>query len=462
MIDVGDLERTFAYIDAHQDEYFSQLGEFVHIGSTASCPEEREKARKFIEKRFREAAVDCKRVPIQNGNALLCGRKEGRSDRTVLLYNHYDVVEPGNPDKWESKDPYHMVEKNGYLYARGVSDDKGPLLSRIQAIEAILKVVGELPVGVRFLFEGDEESGSPSMMSFAKGHLDEFAKYVQSDVCFWENGRRQGDGGPWARYGVRGNCAFDLKVKTASNDVHGRMGAVIPSASWRLVWALSLLKGPDEKIRIPGFYDDIVAPTEEEMKVLDAFPYGEEAQKEKLELSHFVLDVTGLELKKRLYYEPTLSICGLEAGEMYKGPRGIVPHEASARISCYLVANQDPERIAANLKKYLADQGFSDVEVRYLDGTVPVKTPIQIPETPILEKAAQLVYGKPLIKEITQMGAGPAIALRWGKPGLKIIGIGPGNTNGNHHAPNENIRKEDYIKSMKMLVAFLYGYGEAE
>lgn len=457
---MNKLDKIYSYMDAHQGEYFRELQEFIGYGSTASCPEEREKARTFIEKRFQKAGIPVKRVPISEGNALICGCMPGRGKRTVLLYNHYDVVEPGDPQKWTSGAPYQLTEQNGYLYGRGVSDNKGPLLSRIQAIEAVLKVTGELPVNVHFLFEGDEESGSPSMMRFAKTKPEEFRKYVQADVCFWENGRRQGNGGPWARYGVRGNCTFILKVRTANHDVHGRMGAVIPSASWRLVWALSTLKGTDERIRIPGFYDNIIQPTDEEMKVLEEFPYDEKEKQEKMGLEQFVLGASGTELKRRLYFEPTMSICGLEAGEMYKGPRGIVPHEATARVSCYLVANQDPDRIAQGMRQYLLEQGFGDVEVVYEEGTVPVKTPIQIPETALLEKAALQVYEKPLVKEITQLGGGPAIALRWVQPDLKIIGIGPGNTNANHHSPDENIRKEDYLKSMKMLAAFLFTYGE--
>lgn len=457
---MDQLEKIESYIDAHQDEYFGELKKFVSYGSTASCPEEREKTRTFIEKRFQKAGIPSERVPIPDGNALICGHMAGKADRTVLLYNHYDVVEPGDLQKWISGAPYQVMERDGYLYGRGVSDNKGPLLSRIQAIEAILKATGGLPVNVHFLLEGDEESGSPSMMRFAKTQPEEFRQYVQSDVCFWENGRRQGDGGPWARYGVRGNCTFTLKVRAANHDVHGRMGAVIPSASWRLVWALSTLKGPDERIRIPGFYDNVIQPTAEEMYVLEQFPYDEKEKREKLGLEQFVLGASGTELKRRLYFEPTMSICGLEAGEMYKGPRGIVPHEATARVSCYLVANQDPDQIARQLRQHLAAQGFGDVEVTYEDGTVPVKTPIQIPETALLEKAALQVYGKPLVKEITQLGGGPAIALRWVQPDLKIIGIGPGNTNANHHSPDENIRKEDYLKSMKMLAAFLLAYGE--
>lgn len=456
------LVNVFEYLETHIDDYVSELSSFCSIGSTASKPNELENARRFLIERMARAGISTRLIPVADGNAMISGFSEGKSKKRVLFYNHYDVVEPGDPEKWNSKAPFNLLECDGYLYARGISDDKGPLLSRVQTIEAMKHVLGELPVQTAFLFEGDEESGSPSMMKYSKANPDEFKKLIQSDICFWENGRRQGDGGPWARYGVRGACTFELKVKTAFTDVHGRMGAIVPSASWRLIWALACLKGHDEKILISGFYDGVQQPTEEELRVLEEFPYAEEKQREKLQLKSFLKDATGLELKKQLYFEPTLSVCGLEAGEMYKGPRGIVPHEASARISCYLVANQNPDKIAENLKRYLSEKGFDDIEITYEDGSWPVKTPINIPETEILEQAALRVYGQPLVKEVTQLGGGPAIALRRVIPDLKIVGMGPANTNGNHHAPNENLRKSDLLLSMKMTAAFLYGYGGAK
>ena len=457
---MNELETVFQYIDAHKEQYIQELKDFAAIGSTASQPEEREKARQFIEARLQKAGLASKRLDVPGGNAMITGAKAGDSPKTVLFYNHYDVVEPGDPKKWSSGTPFTVTEKDGFLYGRGVSDDKGPLLSRIQMLEAILNATGKLPVSVRYLYEGDEESGSPSMLGYVKKNADTFRQASEADVCFWENGRRQGDGGPWARYGVRGACKFNLYIKTAAKDVHGRMGAVVPSASWRLIWALGTLKAPDGRVQIEGFYDNVVQPTEHELEVLKDFPYDEQREKDKLQLDHFVNNVTGLELKKRMYFEPSLSVCGLEAGQMYIKPRGIVPHEASATVSCYLVANQNPERIAKLLRQHLDKHGFSDIQVDYIDGTYPVKTSMEIPETECLEKAALTAYGKPLVKEVTQLGAGPAIAFRWVQPDLKIIGIGPGNTNGNHHAPDENMRIDDYIRSMKFTAAFLYEYGK--
>ena len=345
------------------------------------------------------------------------------------------------------------------MYARGISDNKGAFLSRIHAIETILAVNKTLPINVKFILEGDEETGSPSMYKFLNENFDEFKKISKSDVCIWENGCHSIDGQPWVRFGVRGSCSFELKVTTASKDVHGRMGATIPSASWRLIWALSTLKDINEKILIEGFYDSIVPPTKEDLKVLQDFPYDEENLKKLLNLKNFLLDATGEELKKRIYLEPSLSICGLEAGEMYNGPRGIVPHTATARISFYLVAGQTPEAVFCMLKKHLIKHGFSDIEISMKgNGNIPVKTPINIPIKNQLFNSATKVYNKPLIIELTQLGGGPASVFKKMWTELPIVGIGPANINSNHHAPDENLRIDDYKAAVKHIITLLYSY----
>ena len=454
------LERAFAYVDEHREEYLKDLGEICSFPSTAAHAEALENTRTWIEKRLERAGVSAKRVGGGEGNDMIAAQKNGTKDKTVLFYNHYDVVEPGDPQKWDGGDPYRVRIENGRMYARGISDNKGPLVSRIQAVEALLAVSGELPVNVKFFFEGDEETSSPSMVRYQNMHMEEFQEHTKADVCFWENGRHDQEGNPWSRFGVRGACAFNLKVTTAATDVHGRMGATVPSDSWRLIWALSTLKSSDEKVQIEGFYDDVIPPTQEELEFLKKFPYDEEKQKQKLGLKQFVLGASGEELKKRVYLEPTLSVCGLEAGELYNGPRGIVPHTAWARISMYLVADQNPDKIAGQLRKHLDKNGFEDVEVEYLGGTWPVKTSLKTPAADVLDKASELVYHKPMMRELTQLGSGPAIVFRNAWPELPLIGVGPGNTASNHHAPNENLAIEDYFNSLKCMIAFLYEWGK--
>lgn len=455
-----DLQEIFDYVDQHQEKFLKDLSDLCACRSVAGDEQGLEAAREMIGVQMKQAGLNANRVPVEDGNAMIYGQLMGEKDYTVLFYNHYDVVEEGKKERWMSAEPFQLARVEDKLYARGVSDDKGPLLSRIHAVQAILNTRGKLPVNVKFLVEGDEETASPSMFRYQKEHEEEFRQMVKADICFWENGRRDEEGRPWARFGVRGACAFDLRVTTSNSDVHGRMGATIPSASWRLVWALSTLKDKDEKITIEGFYDDIIACTEADLDVIQKFPYDEEKIKKQLEIKEFLCGTTGEKLKERIYLEPSLSICGIEAGELYNGPRGIVPHTASARISFYLVADQDPDKIYRQLRAHLDRNGFEDVEICYIGSSRAVKTPVNIQERAVLEETADLVYGKPLVLELSQLGAGPAIALRNAWKDIPIIGIGPGNNHGNHHAPNENLILDDYLKSVKHIIAFLYGAGE--
>ena len=457
-----NLQKMFDYVDQNEELLIRDLSELCSFRSVAGDREGLQKTREFIREKMNQAGIENRELMVEDGNSMILGVRNGERKDTVLFYNHYDVVEEGDREKWINKDPYHLTLQNGSMYARGISDNKGALMSRIHAIQAILSCEEKLPVNVKFLVEGDEETASPSMFRYQKEHPESFREAVKADVCFWENGRRDRNGYPWARFGVRGNCSFDLKVKTADTDVHGRMGATVPSASWRLIWALGTLKQSDERIAIEGFYDDVIPPTETELEILKKFPYDEEKQKKALGLNSYLLNASGEELKRRIYLEPTLSVCGMEAGELYNGPRGIVPHTAWARISFYLVADQDPEKIHKLLREHLDKHGFSDVEVHYCGGTVPVKTPTDIPVKKQLEKAAELVYDKPLVIELTQLGAGPAIAFRRAWENLPIIGVGPGNTGSNHHAPNENLTIEDYKMAVKHMIAFLFTYLDNE
>ena len=455
------MNEAMQYVDRHFDEMIAELADVCSCRSVAGDPQGLEAARKAVYDKMEYLGLNPVSHPVEGGTQLISAYREGTAGDTVLFYNHYDVVEPGNPALWKNGDPYKAYIEQGRIYARGISDDKGPLYSRLHAVEAILAVnQGQLPAAVKFLVEGDEETSSPSMTRFACEQREAFREMTRADVCIWENGRKDDEGFPWVRFGVRGSCTFDLYVKTADTDAHGRMGATIPSAAWRLVWALAALKGTDEKIRIPGFYDSVIPPTKSDYQVLRDFPYDEESQKQKLGIKQFVLDKTGQELKERIYLEPSISICGLEAGDVHNGVRGIVPHSAYARISFYLVADQEPEEIERLLRDYLDSCGFDDIEIK-AGGTAsnrPVRTPVDHPVRKRVCDAAAKVYEKPMVVELTQLGSGPACILRDVWPKLPIIGIGPGNTSSNHHAPNENLKLVDYKEAVKHMIAFLFSY----
>lgn len=457
------LKEIFDYVDQQMDEMIEELSQLCSLRSAAGDEQGLEDTRAWICNKLCQAEIPHVCHPVEEGNGIISAHitagSAGRKLPTLLFYNHYDVVQEGKKELWSSP-PFEPEVRKGYLYARGVSDNKGPLLSRIQAVQAVLRVAGRLPVHVKFFFEGDEETSSPSLQKFCAGQPELFKDLTEADVCLWENGRRDKKGRPWARFGVRGSISFDLTVETSAKDVHARMGTVIPSASWRLIWALASLKDENERILIDGFYDDVLPVTKADEDILAAFPYDEDGLKKNMKLDGFLRNARGLSLKKQIYMEPSISVCGLEAGEMYNGVRGIVPHKAAARVSFYLVANQDPKKVERQFKDHLKRLGFQDIKVTARGTNTPVRTPIDIPFKDQVIRAASRVYREPMVIEPTQLGGGPAIYFHRAWPKMPIVGVGPGNTEGNHHAPDENIGLEDYRASVKHMIALMYEMAE--
>lgn len=453
-----NLEKLFAYVDDHFSEMYQDLKEICSHASTTEYEGEREKVRQFLCEKLNSVGIEGQRYPINDGNDIIYGEKEGREEGHVLFYNHYDVVDAGETSIWQTKDPYCLEILGDKMYARGISDDKGSLLTRIHAVQAILAVEKELPIGVKFLLEGDEEIGSPSMSKFAKEEQETFRHLIEADVCLWENGRIDEEGRPWARYGVRGSCCFNLTVETAKVETHTRLSAVVPNAAWRLCMALSTLKDENDRIAIEGFYDNVKWPDEEDLKILKEFPYDSEMEKRNLGLSEYLDGVKGDEVKRRIYTEPCLCICGLDAGGLFQKPKGIIPNRAKAMLSFELVADMHPGEVEQQLRDHFKKHGFEDIKIEAWGTNVPIKTPVNIPFTKQLKEASEIVYGKPLVIEPLQLGPGPAHVLKNVYPELPIVGIGPGNNGSNHHGPNENLKIEDYKNAVKQCIALLYTY----
>jgi acetylornithine deacetylase/succinyl-diaminopimelate desuccinylase-like protein len=231
----------------------------------------------------------------------------------MLLYNHYDV-QPAEPlDLWESP-PFELTERDGRVYARGVSDDKGQLISRLAAIRAVRAVTGGLPERVKFLVEGEEEISSPSLETF----VEENRELLAADACVWEFGGVDPDGRPEVVLGLRGILYVEYRVRTLSRDAHSGGAHNLPNAAWRLVRALNTIQGPDGRILIPGFYDAVQGPTTTDMQLLAAMPSSEEFNREHFGVTGFLNGHTGMDYK-RAVYEPTANIAGIGAGWQGQG-----------------------------------------------------------------------------------------------------------------------------------------------
>lgn len=392
-----------------------------------------------------------------HGFPVVYAERKGRTDRTLLFYNHYDV-QPAEPlDLWDSP-PFEPTQRDGKLYARGVSDDKGHILCRLAAIDAFLDLDGELPCNVKFVIEGEEEIGSENLPEFVQDHLE----LLKADACVWEFGGVDHEETPVQVAGLRGICYVELTVQSASRDSHsGLGGSIFPNAAWRLVWALNALKGEDERIRIPGFYDKVRPPSERDLELLSQIPEKNEAWKNLYGLDGFIKGLEGgLDLQREAIFSPTCTICGLTAG--YQGPRSktVLPARASAKVDFRLLPDQDPDEIILLLRDHLDSEGFPDVEITYLGGEIPARTDLDDPFLQLVVETARAVYGRPQRIEPMSGGSGPNHPFIH-ELGLPVATAGLGYPEGSVHAPNENMRIDLFVKAAKHTARIMQSFSEA-
>ena len=391
------------------------------------------------------------------GAPVVFAERKGNSDKTLLFYNHYDV-QPAEPlDLWQSP-PFELTELDGKLYARGVGDDKGHITSRLFAIDALLQEDSELPCNIKFVIEGEEETSSLHLHDFVRDHSDVLA----ADACVWEFGGVDHEDHPIQYLGLRGICYVELSVETANQDVHsGLGGSIFPNAAWRLVWALNTLKGPDEHIRIPGFYDAVRPASQRDRDLMAALPDESEEYRQRYGVSNFLQGAKGgAELREQETFQPTCTICGLTSGYQGPGSKTVLPAKASAKVDFRLVPDQTPEQVLALLRAHLDAEGFSDVKVAFLGGETPARTDPDDPFVNLVVETARDVYGFPMRVVPMTGGSGPNFAFKEYLH-LPIVSAGVGYPGGQSHAPNENVRKDLYLKGAKHIARVLQAFGKS-
>jgi acetylornithine deacetylase/succinyl-diaminopimelate desuccinylase-like protein len=399
---------------------------------------------------LRTRGFEIKLLPTR-GYPVVFGERTGRSDRTLIFYNHYDVQPPEPLELWDSA-PFEPSIRDGKVFARGVSDDKGHILCRLAAIDAFLAVEDDLPCNVKFIIEGEEEIGSPNLPEFIKDNADVLA----GDACIWEFGGVDHEGAPVQVAGLRGICYVELSVETATQDAHsGLGGSIFPNAAWRLIWALNSLKDSDELIRIPGFYDRVVPPTELDLELLAKLPDSAEEYRLRYGIQSFVKGLTGgLELERETIFSPTCTICGLTSGYQGEGTKTVLPAKARAKVDFRLVPDQDPDEVLLLLSNHLDEGGFRDIEINYLAGEHPARTDPNDPFLKLVVETARDVYGEP--QRIIPMsgGSGPNHPFIHDlKVPVATAGVGyPGS---NVHAPNENMDIENFIAGVRHTIRIM-------
>ena len=251
-----DYQTYDSYLENNLDDSLQELSQLVAQPSVGAQNWGLKECAELVGRMLEKRGFTIQTLSTEGAPVVFAERKE-QSNKTLLFYNHYDVQPPEPLELWKSR-PFEPEQRDGKLYGRGVSDDKGHIVARLFALDALLDSEGELPCNIKFVIEGEEETASVHLHQFVLDHKD----LLTADACVWEFGGVNEDEVPIQYLGLRGICYVELSVESLSTDVHsGLGGSIFPNAAWRLTWALNTLKGPDEKIRIPGFYDNVKPPS---------------------------------------------------------------------------------------------------------------------------------------------------------------------------------------------------------
>jgi acetylornithine deacetylase/succinyl-diaminopimelate desuccinylase-like protein len=380
---------------------------------------------------------------------------KGKTDRTLMFYNHYDVQPPDPVEKWDSP-PFAADVRDGRVWARGATDNKGNLLSRLKAVESVLKVEGELPVTVKFLFDGEEEIGSPSLLPFVKSQ----GELLRAEGCVWEEGAwKDRPDQPLIVLGNKGLLSFGLKARSANVDFHSSYAQIYENACWRLVWAITSMKGPDEKVLIDGFYENVSPVTAEEDKYISGMPvFDEEERLRHFGMRRFILGLSGKDLVRRHLTEPSCNVSGLLGGYTGPGVKTIVASEARAKVDFRLVPNQRPMDIYEKVRRHLDKHGFSDIEMTPAAfASEPSLPPIDSDIVKAIQKASREFYHQEAVMKVRGTGGTPSWMVT-NYLHIPIAGTGLGTAIARAHGHNEHVVISEFLDCTKFMATILYDF----
>jgi len=451
------LECVYEQIDSQTEQTVERLRRLCRQPSVSAQGLGLEECARLVKELMEEVGLRAELVPLAEGPPVVYGERPSHSSKkTLVFYNHYDVQPPEPLELWES-DPWSAEVREGRVYARGAADNKANIVSRLAAIEAFLKAEGDLPCGIKFVVEGEEEIGSPHLAQFVERHRSR----LRGEGVIWEFGGFDYDDVPTVTLGLKGMLYVEFSVKTLAKDSHSARAAVVENPAWRLIKALSTLRDESGRITIEGWYDDVREFTPEELEALERAPVHEEELKAELGITEFLGGLSGLELKKALAGAPTANIAGIYSGYIGEGHKTVLPSYAKAKMDFRLVPDQDPKKLARLLKEHLERHGFGDIKLTIQAENAAARTPLDAKIVRIACETAQEVFGKEPIVHISSAGSGP-MYLFTHELGLPTVAIGCNHPHSNTHAPNENQRIDALIWGTKWIATVMARFGQGD
>lgn len=415
------LSRYEKYIDANNDEHLKEFFELVSIPSISSAASNKpdiDKAGKWIVNKLKAIGMTIAELLPTSGNPVVYGSWDKAPGKpTVLIYAHYDV-QPVKETEWNNP-PFTPKIEDAKIFGRGTSDDKSGVMITIWAVEAMLRIDGKLPVNVKFIFEGDEEIGSPEFKNFLTANKE----LLKADFALNADGSQSGENTPSIVMSLRGSAALQFNLKTADIDAHsGMFGGKTPNAAVAMAQLISSFYNREGNVAVEGFYDKVLPLTTEEKVMVEKIPYNKADDMKLLGTTAETGDTAYLPLE-RVWYRPTLEITGLQSG--YTAPEGhanIIPGSAMARITCRLVSNQNPQEIIDLIVKHINKNCPTGATVTYkfIKGySMPIKYPAETKEYKYVSDALYKIYEKQPLQIGVGYSTGSLIDIK------EILGIYP-------------------------------------
>lgn len=437
-----------SYIKKNQKNFLKDLSNFIEIKSVAGKYKEIKKITRLIIQRLKKIGFKVKIDLLKNSNPFIVA-EIGSSKKSILIYDHYDVV-PADYDEGWKYNPFNLTIKNEFLYGRGLADNKGHLILRLQAIETIINHLKKVPVKIKWVIEGEEEIGSPHIKDFSKKYQD-FLK--ENDLCLWESGDVDEEDNPHMFLGMKGISYLLLSCEIGKNDLHSGFASLVDSPVWQLIHALKTIRDDKGNILVPEILKMIQPPDKFHLNLIKKYPLNKDKLLQQLGRDYFLKNETAKEkILLNHFFGVTCNICGIFAGSIKKEEiKTVLPNKAFAKIDFRLIEKIDCKKIKNIIYQHLKKNGYQNINIEEL-----ITEPVAITDykNRYFKKAIKIIeksYNKKVVISPYAKGSGPMyyIASKFNVPCIQLGAQNPGS---NIHGPNENIKLKDYFKALQATI----------
>ena len=447
---------TLKHVDSHMEDLISDLQTLIKQPSVSAKNEGIEDCAKLVQKLLKKSGISSEILKLKKNVApIVYGEVKSKQNpkKTLLFYNHYDV-QPAEPfDLWDYP-PFSGTRKGNKIFGRGATDDKGELITRIKAVEASLKATGDVPCNIKFVIEGEEETGSAHIEEYLKKYKKKFS----SDGVIWEFGYVDAKNRPIIGLGMKGLLFVELSVKESIRDVHSSLAVLIKNPAWRLIEAVSTLRDSKGKILIKDWYKEVTPFSKKDLELIKEEPFDENVFKKEFGIKSFVGNKKNLDAKKALVGDATCNIAGFISGYTGDGAKTVLPGDALVKIDFRLIPKMEPKKQILRLKKHLKLCGFGDVKIKIFHGEAAARTDSSHPFVSQVKDASDKIFGTSILN-VSNAGTGPMY------PFVDIlkspcISIGSTYMFSRIHSPNEFARVDLLKKTTKCMCLIMQNFGK--